>query len=195
VHTNCDSLENKLTWTNPNNYCADDVMKYKVFYTNQIESELILIATINNPEDTILFHKPSYGPAGCYAVSAIDSFENESERSVIVCVDECSGYDLPNVFTPNNDGYNDVYKSINPGNYVKRVEMKIFNRWGNIVYETEDPNINWDGRSMENNQLVSSGVYYYICDVYEPRLIGVVVKNMVGFIHVYAENAEDTLIE
>ena len=192
VHTICDSLTNLLQWNDLNKSCANDVVNYKIFYSNTIDSELKEIATINNPIDTFFYHFSQYGPAGCYAVSAVDSFNNESVLSVKVCVDECSGYELPNVFTPNNDNINDIYKAINPNNYVKTVNMKIFNRWGMLVYETNDPDINWDGRYYKNNQTVSTGVYFYTCEVFENRLVGTVSRNLVGFIHVYTKKSKSS---
>ena len=192
VHSLCDSAVNQLVWTNN---CANDVIRYRIFFASGIEDELQEIAVIYNPDDTIYFHIPENGLAGCYAVSAIDSFNNESDLSVKVCVDECGGYALPNIFTPNGDGIHDIYISINPGDYVKEVNMKIFNRWGVLVYETNDPAINWDGRYYKNNKIVSSGVYYYTCEVYENRLIGIVSSSLVGFIHVYSKESDNPFIE
>ncbi|HYW94231.1 MAG TPA: gliding motility-associated C-terminal domain-containing protein, partial [Bacteroidales bacterium] len=123
---------------------------------------------------------------GCYYVTAIDSFNNESMPSVKICVDECIKYEIPNVFSPNGDGVNDVLK---PYEYrdVNKIDMKIFNRWGQMIYETQDPNINWDGKIMGTDKLASPGVYYYICDVYEKRITGIEIRNLVGFIHLYHE--------
>jgi gliding motility-associated-like protein len=70
---------------------------------------------------------------------------------------------------------------------VEKVDMKIFNRYGQLVYETTDPAINWDGRYRNGNSRVATGVYYYICDVYEPRISGIEIRTLVGFIHLYAE--------
>ena len=192
VHTICDSLTNQLVWNNLNNSCANDVVRYRIFYSNNIDGELEEIAVINDPEDTVFYHYPELGPAGCYAISAVDSFENESDQSLKVCVDECSGYSLPNIFTP-GDPNHEIYYSVNPNNYVKKVNMKIFNRWGMLVYETDNPNIEWDGKYYKNNKMVSTGVYYYVCEVYENRLIGTVVSNLVGFIHVYTEKTIGTM--
>ena len=122
--------------------------------------------------------------AGCYAISAIDSFQNESEITNRICIDDCSYYELPNVFTPNNDGQNDFYHPIEPYRFVEKIDIKIYNRWGNLVFQTEDPDINWDGKNYLSGKLVSSGVYYYICDVYERRLTGLEPRYLVGFIHV-----------
>jgi hypothetical protein len=63
--------------------------------------------------------------------------------------------------------------------------MTIYNRYGKVVYRTDDPDINWDGSHIENKKIVNTGVYYYICDVYEPLISGPVVRTLTGFIHVY----------
>jgi hypothetical protein len=63
--------------------------------------------------------------------------------------------------------------------------MKIFNRWGNLVFTTSDPEINWDGRDKYTHSPCSDGVYYYICDVYVNALCGsikVVLKGAVNIL-------------
>jgi gliding motility-associated-like protein len=114
--------------------------------------------------------------------------------SVRLCLDECSNYLLPNVFSPNGDGVNDIYRPFRTA-YVERVEMTIFNRWGIEVFRTEDPDINWDGKISDSDQLVSPGVYYYICDVYEYRLTGIEVYALTGFIYVYSGDENEVFIE
>lgn len=185
VRSSCDSLKNVLTWNNPNLTCANDVVAYKIFYVNSSEQTLDSILRIEGAENTRFEHFPEETLGGCYAVAAIDSFNNESEPSYVKCVDNCSYYKLPNVFSPNGDGINDIFVADNPLNYVKKVDMKIFNRWGELIYQTANPLIEWDGKAQNSNKLVSTGVYYYICDVWEPRISGLEVRNIVGFIHVY----------
>ncbi|MDX9906541.1 MAG: gliding motility-associated C-terminal domain-containing protein, partial [Bacteroidales bacterium] len=101
--------------------------------------------------------------------------------SLPVCIDNdtCSTYRLPNVFTPNFDGYNDVFHPF-PYTSVERIDVTIFNRWGGMVYETEDPDINWDGKDMNTNADCSDGVYFYVCRVYEITLLGVVPRELRG---------------
>ncbi|MBL0099519.1 MAG: gliding motility-associated C-terminal domain-containing protein [Saprospiraceae bacterium] len=78
---------------------------------------------------------------GCYAVTSVDSLGNESILSNSVCVDNCPFYELPNTFTPNGDGFNDVFKpKVNL--FVYQIDLKVFNQWGNLVFETQDPDIN-----------------------------------------------------
>jgi gliding motility-associated-like protein len=189
VVSDCDQQKNILTWNNPNLTCADDVVAYKVYFVQNTELSLDSILRIEGAENTIFEHdivaEGLESMGGCYAVAAIDSFNNESDASYVQCVDDCSYFELPNVFSPNGDGVNDVYLAINPLNYVKRLEMNIYNRWGELVYHTTKPLIEWDGKAQNTNSTVATGVYYYICDVWEPRISGLELRNIVGFIHVY----------
>ncbi|KPK84325.1 MAG: hypothetical protein AMS27_10250 [Bacteroides sp. SM23_62_1] len=186
VNSFCDSLYNHLLWTNPNHFCADDVVKYRIYYSPNLSDNPALTDSTLSPEDTVYFHYPPESLAGCYAVTAVDSFGNESEFSEVVCVDNCVDYQLPNVFTPNGDGENDFWR---PARYsfVEKVDMKVYSRWGNLVFQTSDPDINWDGKQLNTNRLVSPGIYYYIADVYEKRLTGLEVRNIVGFVYVFTQ--------
>lgn len=196
VRSSCDSLMNVLNWNNPNLTCADDVIAYNIYYSNRAGETLDSIDRIDNPEITNYVHYPGETMGGCYAVAAIDSFYNESDLSYIQCVDNCSYYELPNVFSPNGDGINDIYKAENPLNYVQKVDMRIFNRWGDLVFKTDNPLIEWDGTVLNTSKKAGTGVYYYLCDVWEPRISGLEVRNLVGFIHVYAEsNGEKVVYE
>jgi gliding motility-associated-like protein len=189
VVSRCDSSMNVLTWTNPNRTCANDVVRYNIYYAPDALSVPDSLTSTFSATDTVFYHHIAEGMmlAGCYAVSAVDSFENESPLSAKICVDECIMYQLPNVFTPNGDNSNDVFVSLNLNNVVEKVAMKIFNRYGMVVYETSDPGINWNGYYKNTSKKVPSGVYYYICDVYEPRISGTEIRTLVGFIHVYGE--------
>ena len=64
---------------------------------------------------------------------------------------------VPNVFTPNGDGKNDVLKVY--GNYIGSVDFRIFNQWGQLIFSTTDANIGWDGK--HKGQLQPVGVYSY----------------------------------
>jgi len=179
-----DTFQNFLTWNNPNNSCADDVVGYNVFYAPMESGEFTLIETHTNAEDTTYAHTPGLSIAGCYTVTAIDSVGNESVMSNIACVDNCPIYTLPNVFTPNDDGNNDRFIPF-PYRFIEKINIKIHNRWGGLVFETSDPDINWDGTNLKGEPL-AEGVYYYGCEVFEQRLNGTVQrdKGLSGFIHI-----------
>jgi gliding motility-associated-like protein len=178
-------LKNELSWTNPNNSCADDVIGYYIYYAPMQGAAYILLDSTDQATDTTYTHNGLESLAGCYTVSAIDSFYNESAQSNTVCVDNCSDYNLPNVFTPNSDGANDLYTPILPIRFIDEVDMKIFNRWGGLVFETRDPLLNWDGTSSLTGKPLEEGVYYYVCYIYEITVNGVqlVEVPLKGYIH------------
>ncbi len=179
VYSFCSDNQNQLIWTNPNNTCADDVLKYYIYFGSSSESNFELIDSVLSPTDTVYFHTGLSRLSGCYKVTAIDSVGNETIDPEITCVDTCRQYVLPSVFTPDGDGRNDLFhpcdtttalelqlKNCPPYKNVQSIEMKIFNRWGNIVFETNDKDINWDGKNKYTNTDCSEGVYFYTCKVY-----------------------------
>lgn len=183
-------LKNELSWNNPNLSCADDVVSYQVYYASQEGAPLNLLATINSPLDTTFIHADLLSLAGCYAVIAVDSFNNQSAFSNIVCVDNCSDYNLPNTFTPNGDGFNDIFTPILPYRFIDHVDMKIFDRWGNLVFTTSDPMLNWDGKDSSTGKDAAEGVYYYTCTVFEITVSGIqpFLEPKKGYIHLYRES-------
>lgn len=65
---------------------------------------------------------------------------------------------FPNAFSPNGDGINDVYKAKKGFKSIVEFHAVIFNRWGNKIYEWDDPNKGWDG--TYNGKPVAQGVYF-----------------------------------
>ena len=75
-------------------------------------------------------------------------------------------YTLPNVITPNGDGYNDVFEPKVTGlSRITGAKTVIFNRWGNILHDTDDPLIQWDGKSKQTKMDCPSGTYFYVTDI------------------------------
>ncbi|HBP45721.1 MAG TPA: hypothetical protein DD635_07440 [Flavobacteriales bacterium] len=74
--------------------------------------------------------------------------------SIIACETE-----IPNVFSPNNDTQNDFFRI--PGiEGFPNSQLEIYNRWGNVIYQSNDYGGGWDGRV--NNEPVADGTYFYI---------------------------------
>jgi len=69
---------------------------------------------------------------------------------------------LPNAFTPDGDGLNDVFKAIGQPDNLSSFSMKIFNRWGQMVFETKDITLGWDGTYQ--GKPAPSGTYVYRLD-------------------------------
>lgn len=183
-------LKNDLIWTNPNHSCADDVVKYYIYYAAQQGQPLVLLDSVLVGDDTTYTHANLLSIAGCYSVVAVDSFNNYSMSSNLVCVDNCADYILPNAFTPNGDGFNDLYTPILPYRFIDHVDMKIVDRWGNLVFSTDDPMLNWDGKDIKTGKDVAEGIYYYTCVVYQITVGGIkpFPQPQKGFIHLYREN-------
>jgi gliding motility-associated-like protein len=105
-----------------------------------------IFADNSNGQIITLFAESSEGCIGSYQITI------ELEEELI--------YYVPNTFTPDGDGYNQTFKPVftsgfDPYNY----EMLIFNRWGEIIFETHDVTYGWDGTyALENCQ---DGVYLY----------------------------------
>ncbi len=75
-------------------------------------------------------------------------------------------YTLPNVITPNGDGFNDVFEPKVTGlSLITGAKTVIFNRWGNILWDTDDPLIQWDGKSKQSKMDCPPGTYFYVTDI------------------------------
>jgi gliding motility-associated-like protein len=79
-----------------------------------------------------------------------------------IYVSECDGYYLaPNTFTPNNDGVNDGWAVISDPECWKSWEVRIYNRWGGLIWESTIPGEVWIGSVFNGDHYVSDGVYIY----------------------------------
>ena len=151
-----DNYQNRLHWRNDYT-CADDVEKYKVYYKETFEADFVLLYETT---DTFYVHQLTNSIAGCYYVTAVDESDNESTKVDTTCIENCARYNLPNVFTPNSDGDNDFFIPFSGYRFVEKIDIKIFGRWGNLVFETQDPAILWDGTDISGQQL-KDAVYLY----------------------------------
>lgn len=175
---NTNAYTNFLNWNIVPDPCNDDVTRYYIYYGADSASMTLVDSTIGKG-DTSYNHILNDNLAGCYAVTALDRIGNESAYSNVFCIDNCPYYILPNTFTPNGDGKNDVFHPFLPYRFVPKIQMRIFNRWGEEVFRTEDPFIGWDGNDS-NGKPVSEGVYLYAGYYYEQRLSGLVEKPLSG---------------
>nr|MBP6640782.1 gliding motility-associated C-terminal domain-containing protein [Bacteroidia bacterium] len=69
--------------------------------------------------------------------------------------------EIPNTFTPNNDGRNDFFEIVGIGLYPNN-HLAVFNRWGNLVYEKDQYDNTWAGDNYKNGAPLPDGAYYYI---------------------------------
>jgi len=95
-----------------------------------------------------------------YTVTALDTDGCPITKTVKITIDNlCADFEVPTVFTPNNDGINDdfVINILNPTAY----NITIFDRWGKQVFTSSTPTEYWNGRLNGTDNLVPDGVYYY----------------------------------
>lgn len=177
-----------VTW-NVSPSCGTDIKEFRIYFSKNNQDSLRWIGTVASPSNLFNDERDDlkYSIAGCYAVSAVDTNGNESVKNKKICIDNCPEYYLPNVFTPDNlDSLNTVFKPF-PYRYVDHIGLTIYNRWGQIVFESNDPAIQWNGKDKDTQKDVSSGVYYYVCDVYERYLSGIKKRNLRGTITLIRE--------
>jgi len=177
----CKEFTNYLHWKNPGDTCGTDIARYYIYFSPSTGSKPALIDSIMNPFDTVYVHKQPNSVVGCYSIIAVDSAGNRSDYSNTLCVDytACPVYTLPNFFSPNGDGINDFFVPITNSS-VDHVDLRIFDRWGRLVFKTSDPAINWDGNDMNSKSACSDGTYFVVCDIYEITLAGLQERTLQG---------------
>ena len=192
----CVNFTVDLSWSDPNQDCeeTDDVTAFNLYFKPTEAGEYELLQTFSAGELREYLLQTENSIAGCYAITALDSLapwpdgefhQNESPYSAEICFDNCPEYELPNVFSPNGDGKNDVFKPFR-NRSVESVQFVVYNRWGTPVFETSDPEVNWDGYDSTSGKLVSDGTYYYTCVANSIRLSGIVPVNLSGYITVFS---------
>jgi gliding motility-associated-like protein len=122
---------------------------------------------------------PSVNPlvTTTYTITATDEFGCTASDEVLVIVEERLGIYAPNIFSPNEDGFNDIFTLLTDPQIVQSIDrFSVFDRWGNLVFSRlnmsmNDPGAGWDGRM--GNILAESGVYTWFAEV-------TVIDNLTG---------------
>jgi gliding motility-associated-like protein len=181
-----DCLVNTLQWERPPVECGADIAGYEIWFSPDGDKPFSMVYSTSDPDDLQFVHLMAPASVvGCYKLRGIDSAGNVGPFTDVICMDSdsCDSYRIPNVFTPNGDGYNDKLIPYPYAN-VEKIALKMMNRWGNEVFSTEDPDILWDGHQQKTGILVSPGVYYYVCDVWFISLKGTRKTTLSGIVHV-----------
>ena len=175
--------------------CSQDITAYNIYYAQTDDSQYTLLGTLNGANSTefeFLHPNGLQSIAGCFYITALDSLnlwpdgelhQNESVPSNVVCIDNCPTYELPNIITPDLDGLNDILKPF-PYRSIESIDLKIFNRYGILLFETTDPAIAWNATDQKTQNLVSAGTYYYTLMVNTIRLQGIVPVFKEGYLQI-----------
>ena len=104
----------------------------------------------------------SYQAPGLYDVTLIGDLNgcpNSASGQILVTNYGPPQITVPNVFSPNEDGVNDVWAFISLTKTAS-LNLEIINRWGNLVFESSDLNATWNGKDVTGSDL-AEGVYFY----------------------------------
>lgn len=107
------------------------------------------IATFPKGADTVTYLLKATSDAGCVGFDTVNYYVFETIPEIFV----------PSGFTPNGDGMNDILKPILAG-LKELTNFNVYNRWGNLVFSTNEENTGWDGTFKGNQQ--AAGTYVFI---------------------------------
>ena len=172
LSTDATDFSANLSWTEAVPWLVDSTQVFK-----EKSNRFIRIATVTGmtftdteveSDETYRYYVRTFGHYTMEGIvrplvnySAIQSVRIGHEEPV-----EEFSYTLPNVITPNGDGFNDVFEPKVTGlSRIMGAKTVIFNRWGNILYDTDDPLIQWDGKSRQTKLDCPPGTYFYITDI------------------------------
>ncbi|MBT3801048.1 MAG: PKD domain-containing protein [Bacteroidetes bacterium] len=146
-----------LTWSHYQHW-EEGVNQYEIHYSTMQSPVFTNINSVGY-EDTVYIHQ--IDPMlikHAYKVRAIRNLKPDiiSNSNIVVESIEPSIF-VPNSFTPNGDGLNDYFSAKCYGAEI--VGMQIFNRWGELIFESAENNASWDG--YFKNKISPLGVYYY----------------------------------
>ncbi|PBQ34713.1 hypothetical protein CNR22_24030 [Sphingobacteriaceae bacterium] len=114
----------------------------------------------------------SFRDTGCYDIRLLTENANGCKDSTIrsICVFEGFNFYMPNAFTPNNDGINDVFLPKGTGWLYENYSLNIYNRWGHKIFSTTDVYKGWDG-GIEPDAAVPDAVRTDPNDIYSWRVV------------------------
>lgn len=148
---------------NPENV-GDYTANYEWHFTKEGETEPYLIRYEQDTQYT-------FNEAGTHNIELYATFINGNDTVAYtqeywadrgplrVTVSE-SRLEMPNAFSPNGDGINDIYKAKSDYQSIVEFHASIYNRWGKKLYEWNDPAGGWDGKSGGKD--VAQGVYFVL---------------------------------
>ncbi|MCF8414799.1 MAG: gliding motility-associated C-terminal domain-containing protein [Crocinitomicaceae bacterium] len=136
--------------------------------------------------DSVIVQPSDLNPnLNVFTVNVLDQCGKSIQSLPIDVYNQCP-LEAPNVLTLNNDGVNEFFLIENIDNY-DAVKLQIFNRWGNLIFETEDYQNDWTGKTA-GGTVVEEGVYFYTAT---PKSIKYVYDDqqkteftLHGFIHI-----------
>lgn len=126
---------------------------------------------------------PAENPGGKYYVTAIANQHGciDSIKKMIV-IEPYSTFYAPDAFSPNNDGYNDIFELKYYG--LSDIELYIYDRWGNVVFRSDNKEKSWNGKKQNgsSNEVLQQDVYVWIVNALDAKGLEVSYKGQVTLV-------------
>ncbi|MFC2114151.1 PKD domain-containing protein [Bacteroidota bacterium] len=152
----------KLSWT-PYELWVDGVMGYELLVAGSsslVTRDLVYQRVTSNEQRVTKFTDSLTklnAPYYCYRVIAYRNGDSLQSVSNVVCIPAEFRLYVPNSFTPNGDGLNDIFQP--KGIFITNYNLLIFDRWGEKLFESNDISNGWDGTFK--GESCPLGVYFY----------------------------------
>ncbi|MES2593080.1 MAG: PKD domain-containing protein [Bacteroidota bacterium] len=138
-----------------------------ISFTNLSAGATILNWDFGDSTSSLLYNPPAhtYSDTGVYTISLITStlYGCIDATNQTITIDPDFTFYIPNVFSPNGDNINDTF--IGKGTFIKEYEMRIYDRWGNMIYYTNEIDKPWDGKANDGKEAAQQDVYVYVVQV------------------------------
>ena len=150
-----------------------NIIGQRVALTNRSDPGAINFAWDFAGSDISYAENPTFivSDTGHHVVTLHASWENgcsaqaTKEFDIIPCIE----VRFPNAFTPNGDGRNEVFKGLIFGLSAVNFRLAIYDRWGKLIFETDDPQTGWNGQYLNSGENLPPGVYMYRVDFSNPE--------------------------
>lgn len=103
----------------------------------------------------------------CASLTVTSNFGCIDATLVCIEIEPEFTFFIPNAFTPNDDGINDDFYG--KGDYIKKFEMFIYDRWGNLIFFADDINKHWDGKANHGKEIAQEDVYVYTVKITDTK--------------------------
>lgn len=112
-----------------------------------------------------------YRDTGMYDIQLIVRHPSGCTDTIVKTIDiePIVTYHMPNAFTPNGDGTNDIFKGNGYFEGMQDFNFTIWNRWGELIFESTDPFVGWNGTKNNSGENAPGGVYVYEVSYVDPR--------------------------
>jgi len=113
----------------------------------------------------------TYRDTGRYVITQIVTHPSGCQDTLqqIIDIQPEVRYFLPNAFTPNGDGVNDLYVGAGIMEGAIDFQLSVWNRWGELVFESFDPKEGWNGQKFNSGEVIQEGVYIVTVSYKDPR--------------------------